>query len=222
MAKNLSTHSSIALRDSTDLVHRVPPRRRGFERAADDLDWLSLGRTLWRRKLFLLSFVGIVLGLTAAYVSRLPPAYEAEALVMLNEQQFEPVPEIEDVLTGLPLGENGIQSQLLLITSRGTAERIVDELNLHLLPEFNPALQMASAEAAAEFYPSRIIAALVLEIVPPSWAVSVVKQLVEAGADMAGLVLSRVNVRKHARYSYRDSGYNPKSSRCRSGFSDVG
>jgi polysaccharide biosynthesis transport protein len=34
-----------------------------------------------------------------------------------------------------------------------------------------------------------------------------VKQLVEAGADMAGLVLSRVNVRKHARYSYRDSGY---------------
>ena len=34
-----------------------------------------------------------------------------------------------------------------------------------------------------------------------------VKQLVEAGADMAGLVLSRVNVRKHARYGYRDSGY---------------
>jgi hypothetical protein len=30
---------------------------------------------------------------------------------------------------------------------------------------------------------------------------------VEAGADMAGLVLSRVNVRKHARYNYRDSGY---------------
>jgi capsular exopolysaccharide synthesis family protein len=34
-----------------------------------------------------------------------------------------------------------------------------------------------------------------------------VKQLTEAGADMAGLVLSRVNVRKHARYGYRDSGY---------------
>ena len=34
-----------------------------------------------------------------------------------------------------------------------------------------------------------------------------VKQLVEAGAEMAGLVLSRVDVRKHARYNYRDSGY---------------
>ncbi len=34
-----------------------------------------------------------------------------------------------------------------------------------------------------------------------------VKQLIEAGADVAGLVLSRVNVRKHARYGYRDSGY---------------
>jgi capsular exopolysaccharide synthesis family protein len=34
-----------------------------------------------------------------------------------------------------------------------------------------------------------------------------VKQLIEAGADVAGLVLNRVNVRKHARYGYRDSGY---------------
>jgi uncharacterized protein involved in exopolysaccharide biosynthesis len=157
MAENPSTRSSIALRGDAELVHRVPPRRRRSERAADDLDWLSLGRTLWRRKLFLLGFVAIMLGLTAAYVGRLPPTYEAEALIMLNEQVFEPVPDIEAVVTGLPVNENGIQSQLLLITSRGTAERMFDELDLHLLPEFNPALQLASAEAAAELYPSRII-----------------------------------------------------------------
>ena len=41
----------------------------------------------------------IVLGLTAAYVSRLPPAYEAEALVMLNDRQAQPVPDIEEVLS---------------------------------------------------------------------------------------------------------------------------
>jgi succinoglycan biosynthesis transport protein ExoP len=34
-----------------------------------------------------------------------------------------------------------------------------------------------------------------------------VKQLIEAGADMGGIVLSQVNAKKHARYGYRDSGY---------------
>ena len=33
------------------------------------------------------------------------------------------------------------------------------------------------------------------------------KQIVEAGANLAGVVLSMVNVRRHARYGYADSGY---------------
>ena len=151
-------------------MHRVPYRRGSSDQAADNLDWLSLGRTLWRRKLFLLGLVAIVLGVTAAYVGRLPPAYEAEALVMLHDRKPEPVPEIEDVLAGLPVTENSLQGQLALITSRATAERMVDELNLHLLPEFNPALERS--DTAAGFYPAWIIPALVLEIVPPSWALS--------------------------------------------------
>jgi hypothetical protein len=31
--------------------------------------------------------------------------------------------------------------------------------------------------------------------------------MLEAGADLAGVVLSRVDVKKHARYGYADSGY---------------
>jgi hypothetical protein len=34
-----------------------------------------------------------------------------------------------------------------------------------------------------------------------------VRQLVNAGAPVSGIVLSRVNVKKHARYGYGDSGY---------------
>ena len=34
-----------------------------------------------------------------------------------------------------------------------------------------------------------------------------IRQMVEAGADIAGVVLSRVDVKKHARYGYADSGY---------------
>ena len=33
------------------------------------------------------------------------------------------------------------------------------------------------------------------------------KQVVEAGADLAGLILTQVDVRKHAQYDYSDSGY---------------
>jgi len=34
-----------------------------------------------------------------------------------------------------------------------------------------------------------------------------IKQLREAGAQIAGLILSQVDIRKHAQYDYRDSGY---------------
>ena len=45
------------------------------------------------------------------------------------------------------------------------------------------------------------------ERTPRNVALSGLAQLAEAGADIAGVVLSRVNVRKHARYGYADSGY---------------
>ena len=38
-------------------------------------------------------------------------------------------------------------------------------------------------------------------------ALTGLKQLLDAGADVAGVLLSMVNVRKHARYGYGDSGY---------------
>ena len=136
---------------STPRIGYEPGRRATRSSGADDLDWLGLGRTLWRRKLFLLGFVVIVLGLTAAYVSRLPPAFEAEALVMLNERQAQVAPEIPEVLAGLPPNEEGLQGQLLLIKSRSMAERIVDQLNHHMQPEYNPALRPKSADFVAWF-----------------------------------------------------------------------
>jgi polysaccharide biosynthesis transport protein len=158
-------------------VHSTP--RIGYEPAlrrvtrdssGDDLDWMRLGRTLWRRKLFLLGFIVIVLGLTAAYVSRMPPAYEAEAMVMLNDRPAQPVPNIPDVVVGSPPTEDSLASQLLLIKSRGMAERLVDQLNLHLLPEFNPALRPSTADFAAWLDPTRLVPAWLLDHLPKAWA----------------------------------------------------
>jgi succinoglycan biosynthesis transport protein ExoP len=140
------------------------------ESSGDDLDWFRLGRTLWRRKLFLLGFVVIVLGLTAAYVSRMLPAYEAEALVMFNERPTQPVPNIPDVVVGTPPTEDSLQSQILLIKSRSMAEQLVDQLNLHLLPEFNPALRPSTIDFAAWLDPARLVPGWLLDHLPKAWA----------------------------------------------------
>ena len=45
------------------------------------------------------------------------------------------------------------------------------------------------------------------EQTPRNVALAGIRQLVEAGADIAGIVLSRVDLKRHARYGYADSGY---------------
>ena len=45
------------------------------------------------------------------------------------------------------------------------------------------------------------------EQTPRNVALAGIRQMIEAGADIAGIVLSRVDVKKHARYGYADSGY---------------
>jgi polysaccharide biosynthesis transport protein len=51
------------------------------------------------------------------------------------------------------------------------------------------------------------------EQTPRNVALAGIRQMVEAGADIAGIVLSRVDVKKHARYGYADSGYYQGSYR---------
>ncbi len=63
-----------------------------------------------------------------------------------------------------------MQGQLLLIKSRSMAERMVDQLNLHMLPEFNPALRPKSADFVAWFDPVRLIPAAILDRLPRAWA----------------------------------------------------
>jgi len=43
-------------------------------------------------------------------------------------------------------------------------------------------------------------------------ALSGLKLLIEAGANVAGIALTQVDVRKHATYDYSDSGYYYSSS----------
>jgi capsular exopolysaccharide synthesis family protein len=51
------------------------------------------------------------------------------------------------------------------------------------------------------------------EQTPRHVALAGIRQMVDAGADIAGIVVARVDVKKHARYGYADSGYYQGSYR---------
>ncbi len=156
---------------STPRLAYEPMRARpAHEPSGDELDWFALLRTLWRRKVFLATFVLLTLGLTAAYVSRLDPKFEAEALVMLSEQGPQIVADIPEILPSLPVQEDGVESQLLLIQSRNMAEKLVDALNLHLLPEFNPELRPKVQGIEQWLDPFRWLPAVILDRLPRAWA----------------------------------------------------
>ena len=115
-------------------------------------DWMGgFGRVLWRRKLPVLACVGLVLASTAAYVSALTPVYQAEALVA-----WDNLPDQQ------PGSSRAAQDPLRLSASRAMAERLVDRLDLQLLPEFHPdtpsrGLRRTALTAIRPWLPSALV-----------------------------------------------------------------
>ncbi len=116
------------------------PRLPLLGEAADEIDLRELLLTLWRRRTVVL---GTVFGLTVlalVVVFQLTPLYRAETLVMIDTRKTQVV-DVEAVLTGLPADTETIQSEILVIGSRGLAEKVIDRLGLWLDPEFNEELR---------------------------------------------------------------------------------
>jgi uncharacterized protein involved in exopolysaccharide biosynthesis len=118
----------------------------------------AFGRVLWRHKLLILACLGIVLGLTAAYVSTLAPAYEAEALVAVAR------PDRPDG-QGVATQDGTAEDQLRLIEFRALAERLAERLNLQLLPEFRPEHAPRDVREVGGWLPHALIDRL-----PQAWA----------------------------------------------------
>jgi succinoglycan biosynthesis transport protein ExoP len=120
----------------------------------------DFGPILWRRKLLILACLGVVLGLTAAYVSTFAPAYHAEALIALPDR---PVLG-EDAA----IQDSTLEDQQRLIESRAMAERLVDRLELQLVAEFHPNVAgrgFRFASVLGRWLPDAILTRL-----PKAWA----------------------------------------------------
>ena len=124
----------------------------------------GFGDILWRHKLVILACIGLVLGLTAAYVSTLARAYEATVLVALHDRPGQQVGQ------GTPMQAASPEDQVRLIESRAMAERLVDRLDLHFVPEFRPDV------ASRGFRLGDLLPDALLERLPTAWADTLVSR----------------------------------------------
>ena len=108
--------------------------------ALPELDPLELFRILWRRKLTIAGTVFAVAMLTVFLLSKATPVYEAEALVLIGGSETT-LSGLENIVQGLTADEPEILSQIEVLHSRRLAEKVIDQVGLYKLAEFNPSLR---------------------------------------------------------------------------------
>lgn len=107
----------------------------------DTIDLIGLAKSVWRGK-FLLGFcvlVGLIIGGYQAYFVAVPKyaATTSLALQVRNQQ----VVDLSSVISGVSTDYTAMNTELVVITSRGILEAVVRELELNRDPEFNTALR---------------------------------------------------------------------------------
>ena len=111
----------------------------------EEVDLMSLFRTLWRGKFFIVlcTALAIVAGIWYAFFQAVP-VYTSGAVVALESRQ-EQVVDIDSVVTGLSGDLATINTEVEVIRSRGLIEKLVLQLNLLEDPEFNTELRPKSS-----------------------------------------------------------------------------
>lgn len=99
----------------------------------------GLLRTLWRRKVPIIVATLLLSLLAALIVARIPPVYEGRAEVLIDPRNVGNA-DLQSGRSGVADDEM-LQSQVRVLQSRNLAYKIVDALELHRDPEFNPSLR---------------------------------------------------------------------------------
>lgn len=100
--------------------------------------------SLLRRKSWVLLPTFLAFALALGYVISTPPAYRAEATLLVEPQETPFTrPQSSDSTERLAIDREAVASQVQVIKSLDVANLVIDELKLMELPEFNPALRPA-------------------------------------------------------------------------------
>ncbi len=121
---------------STETQKRFAP----LMQAVAEVELRELLHTLWRRRSVVFGMVFFLTALATVIVFQLTPRYTGEAYVMIDPRKTQVV-DVEAVISGLSADIETIQSEVLVMRSRGLAEKVIERRNLRNDPEFNDSLR---------------------------------------------------------------------------------
>ncbi|MBL6952718.1 MAG: polysaccharide biosynthesis tyrosine autokinase [Alphaproteobacteria bacterium] len=105
-----------------------------------EIDLRQVLRTLWRRKSVIFTTVFLVTILATLIAFQLTPKYTASTKVMIDTRTNRTV-DMEAVLSGLSADAATILSEIEILTSRSLVARLVTDLRLRDVAEFNASLR---------------------------------------------------------------------------------
>lgn len=138
------------------LIPRYPvanAARQADQEMAIDLRALVLA--LWNGRWIILLITAAAAALGMFFSSKIEPTYKASAKVMFDPQLREIA--AGDRVSSAGAGEDGLQNEIQVLRSTALLNRVVEELELHLYPEFNPALDLPEQGGQTpllDFFPS--------------------------------------------------------------------
>lgn len=107
---------------------------------AGEVDFTSIGRAVWRRKWWVIGPTLVVALVTTIAVNLITPRYTSEARILYEGREnvfLRPQAE-RTVIERAGADEEALASQVQLILSRELALKVIAELKLNELPEFDP------------------------------------------------------------------------------------
>lgn len=134
-------------RQETDR-HDWTTHEEGPSRTAPTLGLADLLMVLSRRKYLLLGTIGIVTLIGIVNVYMLTPLFTASTSVMVDPRE-QRVINVESLVAGVPVDQSIIESEIQVVQSDELASRVISQLNLDKLAEFNP--QVAAEQEAGSF-----------------------------------------------------------------------
>jgi len=128
--------------------HDWSTHEEGPSRTAPTLGLADLLMVLSRRKYLLLGTVGIVMLLGIVNVYLLTPLFTASTSVMVDPRE-QRVINVESLVAGVPVDQSTIESEIQVVQSDELAARVIRQLGLDRLAEFNP--KVAAEQDADSF-----------------------------------------------------------------------
>ena len=121
----------------------VSAGRSGAAQAIDELDLNALGRSIWRRKRWVIGLTLLAAAIAFAAVNIIAPRYKSEARVLIETREnifLRPEADRTTERSGT-VDQEAVTSQVQLVLSRGLALDVIRKLKLGEKPEFDPVLR---------------------------------------------------------------------------------